>query len=283
MSHNPTSPEGKKAPASRGEKIFDWLVYGGIAGLGTFIVTIPMTYWAKYGSGSGYFKSASKWFQSKGFSPQTAEDLSMTSSLMQGGNLMVLPVKIAEDNKVAIVTKINDMLGEKTDVSALEAEDRQSWGSIIKARLMAWAVVFTSLRTAGHMLGNERFEAFNESFSKNLICKPLGVATHIAGQETKTFKVGKIAALDLFATAAASTLLYIGTRVFAHWERQRKEAKECLKEAATPAAPVETPKQLSTDSTPAAITDIIKAKDTSKGFASAALASRTGEQLQMGV
>ena len=129
MNQTATAPtENKAPPISRSEKIFDWLVYGGIAGVGTFIATIPTTYWAKYGGGAKYFDASSKWLVKKGLSEQSAEQAVMTSALMQGGNLALIPVKWAEDNKVALVKKFGDVIGEKVDTVALEAEDKQANG-----------------------------------------------------------------------------------------------------------------------------------------------------------
>lgn len=276
MDKKPPVEDSKRPPASRGERIFDWLVYGGIAGIGVFLATIPTTYWAKYGGGAKYFKRGSHKLESLGLSAKTAEDMMMSTALMQGGNLAVFPVKWAEDNKVAMVTKINDMIGEKTDIAALENEDRQTWGSILKARVAAWLTVFTGFKIVGHTVGSGKLAAFEESFAKN-VCGMLGKATHMHGQETKIFRHGKIAALDVFATAASSTLLYVGSRVFAHWERQRTEA------VCANAAP-DIPAHSENDAMPTsqAAQKILASKAPAKDFASAALASRTGELLQLG-
>ena len=273
----------KSLTISRGEKIFDWLVYAGIAGVGTFLLTLYTTHWSKYGGGAKYFNSGSNWLIKKGLTPQSAEELLMSTALMQGGNLAVLPVKWAEDNKIACIQAIDKVIGEKTDVSALEAEDKQSWSSILKARVLAWTTVFLSLKTAGHILGGDKFEAFKEGFSKHIVCNPLGKATHHLGKETNAFRYGKIAALDVFATAAASTLLYVGSRIFAHWERQKEEAQQTAHIAPHPAES-HPQKGFSAISTPSKRTpaEIIKAKSPDGSFADAAMHSRAGEQMQLG-
>ena len=48
-------------------------------------------------------------------------------------------------------------------------------------------------------------------------------------EDTRTFGYGKIAALDVFATAASATLLYIGGHFFARKQEERKERREELK------------------------------------------------------
>jgi hypothetical protein len=215
MDTSQTVPDEQIKPKSRGERLFDWLVYGGIGGVGTFIITIPIAFWAKYGRGAERFEQTTEWMIKKGLSEQRAEQVMNASATMQGGNVMVFPIKWAEDNKVALVTKLNDMLGEKTDVAALKSEDKQTWGSIVKARMLAWVTVFTGFEIAANTLGGKSLDNFEKGFAK-IACDTLGKETHIGGKETRAFKYGRIAALDVFATAAASVLLYFGSRFFAH-------------------------------------------------------------------
>ena len=224
------APSDKKASAtSKSEQIFDWLTYGGVAAVGGFILTIPVAYIAKHGWGAKYFASISKAVSKIGLSEKTAEQAVMTTALMQGGNIALLPVKWAEDNKIACIETIDNFTGDKTDVEALKKEDKQTWGSIIKARLVAWGVVFSSLTAAVHVLGEKKIADFENGFAKNIVCKPLGKPTHIGGKESFHFKVGKISALDVFATAAATALFYVGSRFFAHVNKN-KAAPEMLEE-----------------------------------------------------
>ena len=44
-----TDPDKKPQHVSKGERLFDWITYGGMAGLGTFLITIPIAFHAKYG------------------------------------------------------------------------------------------------------------------------------------------------------------------------------------------------------------------------------------------
>jgi len=250
MSTDTQQPQEKTgSKVSLGEKIFDWMTYGGIAGVGTFLITIPITYWAKYGKGAAHFHKTAQNLEKMGMSATSADQAVMTTALMQGGNLALFPVKWAEDNKVAIVKTINDTLGEKTDIAALEAEDRQTWGSIIKARMVAWLAVFTSFKASAAVIGGDKFAAFEESFARSVVCKPFGKATHVNGAETKAFRYGKIAALDLFATAAASALLYAGSRFFAHYGEVKKDIGHSHDEPPAPAQAEETqtPKVMTRD------------------------------------
>lgn len=207
--------QGAHSSVSKGEKLFDWATYGGIAGIGVFLGTIPIGYWAKYGKGADLFHRAGQALVKNGSSPENAEQILMTTTLMQGGNIALIPIKCLEDNKPEIVQRLNEMLGEKTDIEHLESEPKQTWSSIIKGRLLAWTAVYVSFKAAFAALGPEKFSEFENKFAENVVCKPMGKPPHINGQETKLFRYGKIGALDLFATAGAATLLYLGSRFFA--------------------------------------------------------------------
>ncbi len=151
----------------------------------------------------------------------------MTTTLMQGGNAMLLPIGLAEKHKVAIVEGINSALGDTTPTAQVEDTQKQTWGSLIKARITAWLVVFTSLTAASKMVPRS-FELFETEFAER-ICQFVRKPTHVAGKETKTFIYGKIGALDIFATAAAAVLLYIGGHIFAaRAEEKREERREKL-------------------------------------------------------
>lgn len=106
---------------------------------------------------------------------------------------------------------------------------KQTWGSLLLGRLTAWGAVFVSFKLAGSLtsfLGHPNAMANFESwFAKDVVCKPMGKPTHIHGVETKLYRYGKIAALDIFATAAASSILLAGSRFFA---KQTPEAEQAL-------------------------------------------------------
>lgn len=222
--------KAEKTSSSKGERLFDWITYGGIAGLGTFVLTIPIAYWAKYGGGAKHFINGGKRLQNLGLGEHTAEHAMMTTATMQGGNVTIIPVKIMENYKPQLVEKFNKLLGDKSEDASIENDPKQTWGSLVKARIfLAWLPVFASFKATGMLIGEDKFAAFQNNFSKG-VCDILGKSTHfpgmakIAANETKLFRYGKIGALDLFATAAASTLLYIGSRFFAkkneHWHAQ---------------------------------------------------------------
>ncbi len=201
---------------SIGERLFDFGTYVGVGGVGTFLATIPLTYWFKYSMAEQVHWASKQMVGRFGMHEHTAEKLLTTSMLMQGGNLGVLLIKPLENYKIQIVEALNSFFGDKTDISEMKEAPKQTWTSLIVGRLLAFAVVYLSFEGATKIFGKQRFENFEAGFSKNVVCEPLGcdVATK-AGEETVAYRVGKIAALDTFATTAATTLLYFGSKFVA--------------------------------------------------------------------
>ena len=125
-------------------------------------------------------------------------------------------------------------MGEPDTYCQVQGEPDQTWLSLIKSRIVAWGAVFSAIKGASIALGHERFDKFENGFSEHLVCKPLGFATHINGQETRAFRLGKLTALDVFATAAAATILYGASRVFA--EPDKGKLTDAPEDASIPIA-----------------------------------------------
>ncbi len=237
--------KAKKTSTSKGEKLFDLVTYGGIAFAGVFVATLPWTYWSKHGGGKKFHDWVNKSLTKQGASEAVAEQTFNTLILGSLGNAAVVPVKIMENYKPQIVDKFNDMLGDKSHDASVGEDPKQTWMSLIKSRVAAYTAVFVSLQGAVKIFGHKKFSEFEEKFAEHIVCKPLGKPTHtpgmakIAANETKAFRYGKIGALDVFATAAATVLLYAGSRFFAkeneHWRAPHAEAD--LKAAKTEASP----------------------------------------------
>lgn len=221
-----------KKTKSKGERAFDWAVYGGIAGVGTFIATVPLTYLFRHttlgeryymGIVNGLHKGVAK-VAPQLMSKKIAEDAVMTTALMMGGNAMLLPVGYAEKHKVTTVTGLNTILGDDTPPDQIEAQPQQTWGSLVKARLTAWGAVFASIFTASALFPKS-FTTFENEFAERA-CKALGKPTEVMKEgrmvPSRSFLLGKISALDVFATAAAAILLYVAGHSFA---RKREEKK----------------------------------------------------------
>lgn len=240
-----------KTSHSTGEKLFDLITYGGIAGVGTFFLTIPVGYWAKYGGGAKHFENATNYLTKQGLGHHFAHDVVNTSALMQGGNIALIPIKLMENHKPEIVDKLNKLSGDKSGNKSVDEDTRQTWLSLGKSRVVAWLSVFTGFRATAAVIGPEKFGKFEESFAARL-CETIGKPTHVLGKETPHFRYGKIAALDVFATIASSIILYTGSRFFAkaniHWDTDpnNPSPKNTAPEAA-PAQPSALPEKRYTD------------------------------------
>lgn len=235
--------ENAPRPRSKGEKIFDDAVYTGLGGVATFILTIPVAHKFIFGSWKGVIDKGTKWLTDTkpmqilptGLRHKLSKSLVTSSILMQGGNLMLLPIAWAEHYKVRIVRGLNTMLGDETDPALIEEAPKQSLGNLFVARMKALGVVFASFFTA-ELLFEKPLERFNHACGRAL-SGFTGRATHINlkpgmihnGVEitektramSKTYEYGLLGGLDIFATAAATTLLYEGSR-----DSAKKHAKK---------------------------------------------------------
>ena len=255
-------PVEDKKHESKGDKLFDGLVYGWLNNVGTFVLTLVSTYWLKHGGGSGPVNHASqklgealsKVKVGKGNLGEHTNNIVMTTLLGIGGSLMIVPIKLLEDSRKTIVNGFNKTLGDKTDPSQLKEAPKQSWGSLLLGRVTAWCMVFASITGVSRIVGVDKksglhnFERFENWFAKT-VTELLGRPTHTmmqngkqvavvdkalqtAANESKTFKYGKIGAIDLFATVMATALLFVSSRAFARHGEQKHEEKEALAELA---------------------------------------------------
>lgn len=226
---------------SKGEHLFDRVVYGGFAWVGTFIVTLKAAFSIKYGRWKGGYDSAVVKTEGllKRVMPsiagrKAAEQFVQTGALMQGGNLMLLPIGIAEHYKVPIVNGLNRMLGDTTPAEQIEERPQQTWWSLIEGRLVAFAVIFSTLFGASALL-SKTFATFTEEFGERThkVVQWVKGKTPLAGEAvkgSKSYRYGELAALDIFATTAAATLLYVVGHFFARKQEEKKERK-ALKQA----------------------------------------------------
>lgn len=217
-------------PKSAGGKLFDLITYGGFAGVGTFLVTLPLAYWQKYTPGRKFYHSAAEALQKVGVSEKTALNAMETTNLMHGGNLMLLPILGMESLRTPIVNGLNRLLNDPTDPESVKDAPKQTFGSVIKGRLLAWSAVFAGFSIAGKIIP-EKMQAFENKVGEwtcKILKKPV-VA------ESKAYRYGQLAALDAFATITAASLLYVGSHAFANHaaeKRAHRGASERRREAA---------------------------------------------------
>ena len=235
----PTQAEQPKKPMrTHGDKLFDRWIYAGLNGVGTFILTIPLAYWGDHGKGKQAFGNGAKWMNKNlNMDVKVAERAIGTTTLGLGGTVMVLPVWLAEHYRKPIVEWFNKHFGNEKDRHAVvENPAPQTFGTLLKGRVVAWLAVFsgfTGFAAASKALGHEHaLDNFKTWFGKNT-CKLIGKETHdpavlaelkvagktaeeaLKGAETKAYHYAKLGALDIFATTAATSILYVTSRVFA--------------------------------------------------------------------
>lgn len=235
QAQTPVEPSATaKIAKSKGEKFFDRAVYGGIAGVGTFVATIFLTYLLKYGSWKSIHKGLATAIEKAAtrITPgrshaALAEEAALTTTLMMGGNLMLIPVGIAEHHKVALVSGLNTTMDDPTPKEAIQHAPKQTWGSLLKSRVVAWLAVFAAFKGIGMAFG-QTMQSFETETGK-LLCKMTGrpETRLVKGieEETKTFIFGKIGALDVFATIGSAILLYLGGHFFARKQEEKKERR----------------------------------------------------------
>lgn len=242
--HQQPEPQMERR-ASIGEKIFDWFTYFGVNGVGTFAVTVALADTLRYGKTlhAKYDKFLHGMEKLAPAIPKRGhETLLMTLILMQGGNLMLLPVTVLERCKVPISNWFNNIFGDKTDRAQIQEAPSPSFGNLLLSRMRAFGVIFMSFIGLEYVCGTQikRFEnamgrAFSaftgapEKISQTMDVYKKELGTIVKDQQetipSKSFRYGHLSALDVIATATASLLLYEGSHKMAKKAQLRKEGK----------------------------------------------------------
>lgn len=203
---------------SKGEKLFNWLVYGGLGGVATFLLTLYPAYKMRYKGGEAWI---GRHLERLGIHGKIANQVATATSLSLGGHIMLLPIAYAEAHHTQIVDGLNKMTLDPTPVEAIKVKPKPTLSSIISGRLVAWAAVVSGFIAAIEFFPKS-LSTFENEFAERF-CRVIRKPMHVAGEETKAFRYGKIAALDVFATACAATLLYIGSHFFARKKLERAQ------------------------------------------------------------
>lgn len=177
--HN-AAPKQEAAPLpkqemSKGERWYNWIVYSGINYWVNLVSSVAMADVLIFGKGrkpmdwaigkvakgleaSGMMKLKSAYHNSK----TTLETL----TLLSGGTLLLVPMKILEDHKRSVVHWLNDKLGvdqtapdghkQTPDEIFIECEQpKQSWWTAIKRRVYAIATVAAVGQVIEHTMANK--------------------------------------------------------------------------------------------------------------------------------
>jgi hypothetical protein len=222
-----------KIPKTTGEKWFKVLRFAVaetmILGLTAGIAFIAWHGKEKYGPVPNYLKKMQEGFQEwleplkhKGETgPLFVAAASGTMVTFWGGNLFAPVMKWMQDKRENIITAINRRWGKPGEVEQgherLRHETKESWGDVIKGRIAAWLIVFSSFFSADVIAGKDKeglrhFDKFTARAGrwvagvtkegKNIAKTPLKeLIEHPPAN--KPYQFGKILALDIFATTAA--------------------------------------------------------------------------------
>lgn len=212
--------EIENRPKSIGGKIFDLMTYVGIAGVGTFFVTIPIANMFKRGHQfHGFDQAMRNGVRKLGAPENIVEQVANTTNTVHGGNLMLIPVGLMEYFRTPIVNGLNRLFNDPTDPKSVEDAPPQTASSIIKGRLTSWATVFAAFTGFSMLVGQERFKSGLDAAGKawcKFRNKPVEVmSAHDGLIKSKWYNFGHTGALDALATASSASMLYVSSHAFA--------------------------------------------------------------------
>jgi hypothetical protein len=234
--------EPHELPKTTGERWFDRIRFitseAVVLGLTAAMAYVARYGKEKYGPVPNVLKSFNDWTEKKllnnsilplaergPFGKRLAQAIASTTVLVHGGNLYIPAYKAIQDRKEKIVTAVNTRWGKPGEVEIgkerLRHQTKETWGDIIKGRFAAWGVVFASFMGADMIAGQDmkdalkryRFDKFEDKFGrwvagftkagKEITKVPMSEALPEALAANKTYRFGKILALDIYATTAA--------------------------------------------------------------------------------
>ncbi len=188
-------------------------------------------------------KKMEKWklFGSKELGEEGAKNLNSTIWLMQGGNLMLIPMHYMEKSKKSIVQYFNKKYGKEGEQEIYEQRHaevpQKSWGDFILGRIVAFLTVWGGFTAASKFIGKQMgaFEhGTGERFAKLLNKDPFKkdaagndlTDINSKGEEYKvpstTNEIGRMFALDAFATATAVLILDVAASAFSKNKKSEK-------------------------------------------------------------
>lgn len=157
--------------ASKGEKIFNWVTYKGLNYWTNLVSSIAISDYFQNGKGR---QRLDRWINrvAKGIDAAEIAHASTvykqskvaveTATILSGGWLLLIPLKLMEDNKRPIVHWLNKCFGveqKAADGHALTAQEiyieseqpKQSWGRVLARRIFASGVVIAAGSTLDHL------------------------------------------------------------------------------------------------------------------------------------
>lgn len=188
-----------------------------------------------------------------------AGGLTSTLILSHGGNFFAPVIKWLENSREKITNAYNKKFGTAEDVEIAHEKfkdiPKQNWGDVIKGRLTAYATVFSSITGAYLAFGRSknphshfkldtyeewlgRKVAWLSKESHDIAKTPMSEALTHAQKANKTYRFGKVLAIDLFATSTAIIVWNTVSRLSA---KNRVEAEAPSAKAASDIQNTDTP------------------------------------------
>ncbi|MFW0776947.1 MAG: hypothetical protein ACN2B6_04420 [Rickettsiales bacterium] len=260
-----------------GERKFSWLKFG-VAEVFILGMTAVIAYVARYGKDKygaipNYIKQFEEWFggklkvdDRKGTAKLITGALASTMVTFHGGNVFAPAMKWFENSKGKMVDYFNKKYGTPEELEAgrirVEEEPKQTWTDIIKGRLVAFAIVFTSFVGAtaaagksvikdndGNVLLNKEGKAVKEyrfvkfedwvgtkfaSLTKDgERIANMNKLERIGNMNAKTntsYKYGRILALDVYATTAAIIIWNVISKMSANKRHAQSKSTDTVEE-----------------------------------------------------
>lgn len=226
----------QERPRSLGERMFDYITYGGI-GFGLNLgLSVLITDYFTHGNGEKLLQQLTKKSTGaihgvSGIAPKKLENTVYsfwkTNLLMSGGHVVMIPIKLMEDSKRHMVHRLNLMLGvdqpilkngEIVPVSSLsedelphlsEDQPKQSWLRTAYRRVLG----ISATMALGTMMGKQRMHDVEDVLTDKLIlpsmrATPIKSVQNIAENE-RFQRYAKLVSLDQFFTVITSGIAYI--------------------------------------------------------------------------
>ncbi|NBO19660.1 MAG: hypothetical protein EBV03_10655, partial [Proteobacteria bacterium] len=211
-----------------GNKIYDWGVYSTFAWAGVAAVSALSAHEAMHGKHPAFnwlrslnnncISGLSKGLEStimKGASKESihgwAKGSTMFVTLGLGGWAMMAPIKWLEDHRERNAARIDNFLGTTPpDPKLVEAEVPQTWGSVLKGRLMSWGLSYAAFAAMGPKTTGHVSDWFANKASK------VFMALKPSANQAKVKKWADIAAFDAVFTIITAAATYGFSRMFAN-------------------------------------------------------------------
>lgn len=233
-------PAGQHKHRTVGNKIYDWGIYSTFAWAGVAALSAFSAHEAMHGKHPAFnwlrslnnncISGLSKALEStimKGKPRETIEGWAKGSTMFvtlgMGGWAMMAPIKWLEDHRERNACAIDKFLGTTPpDPKLVQAEVPQTWGSVLKGRLMSWGLSYAAFAAMGPKTTGHVSDWFADKATR------VFMALKPAANHAKVKKWADIAAFDATFTIITAAATYGFSRMFARRNQLAKEDESTL-------------------------------------------------------